>query len=448
MASIIDDPNGRKRIQFVACDGSRKTIRLGKCNDRAAESVRLRVEELASATINGHALSRETSMWLTGIGDKLHARLARVELVQSRAGAGGTRLGAFTDAYIAGRVDTKPRTIINLKQARKAMVEYFGADKPMTKITPGDADAFRVSLVGKGLAENTIRRICGRARQFFRAAIRRDLLHRNPFDGMKCSVGANPERLYFVSREEAERILKACPDAEWRLIFALSRYGGLRCPSEHLTLRWGDVDWEHDRMTVRSPKTEHHEGKATRLVPIFPELYPHLRAAYEAAEPGTEYVVTRCRDGSVNLRTQMERIICRAGLEPWPKPFHNLRATRETELAESFPLHVVCAWIGNSQPIAAKHYLQVTDQHFDRAIGKAGDQAGSADGQAGENAAQKAAHFPAQHAHADHRRRSHVRSESMKNPAKSGVFRSGAGSRENPNVSHIPPRGVEPLFSD
>ncbi len=29
---------------------------------------------------------------------------------------------------------------------------------------------------------------------------------------------------------------------QWRLIFALSRYGGLRCPSEHLALRWGHID--------------------------------------------------------------------------------------------------------------------------------------------------------------------------------------------------------------
>ncbi len=31
-------------------------------------------------------------------------------------------------------------------------------------------------------------------------------------------------------------------------------------------------------------------------------------------------------------------------------------------------MHVVCQWIGNSQPIAAKHYLQVTDDHFEKAL--------------------------------------------------------------------------------
>jgi hypothetical protein len=31
---------------------------------------------------------------------------------------------------------------------------------------------------------------------------------------------------------------------------------------------------------------------------------------------------------------------------------------------------VVCSWIGNSQLIAAKHYLQVTDEDFEKAVGK------------------------------------------------------------------------------
>jgi integrase len=46
----------------------------------------------------------------------------------------------------------------------------------------------------------------------------------------------------FVTREEAHAVMDACPDAEWRLLFALSRFGGLRCPSEHIALRWADVD--------------------------------------------------------------------------------------------------------------------------------------------------------------------------------------------------------------
>jgi hypothetical protein len=125
---------------------------------------------------------------------------------------------------------------------------------------------------------------------------------------------------------------------------------------------------ENTEVTVRSPKTEHHAGGESRVIPLFPELRPYLEECFDLAEPGREYVITRYRDTNANLRTQLLRIIQRAGLQRWPKLFQNLRSTRETELAEDFPMHVVCQWIGNSQPIAAKHYLQVTDDHFTKSL--------------------------------------------------------------------------------
>lgn len=156
----------------------------------------------------------------------------------------------------------------------------------------------------------------------------------------------------------------AASDLTWQTIIALGRYGGLRCPSEVASLRWEDIDWDRGRMTVTSPKTEHHEGKETRVLPIFPELAPVLAAAFDAAEEVAVYFIgghlrekaLRPRGWrSCNLRTQFGRIIKRAGLEAWPRLFHNLRASRETELLREHPIHVVTAWLGNSPRIALKH---------------------------------------------------------------------------------------------
>jgi hypothetical protein len=36
-------------------------------------------------------------------------------------------------------------------------------------------------------------------------------------------------------------------------------------------------------------------------------------------------------------------------------------------LYRRYPAHVVCDWIGNSEAVAAKHYLQTTDEHFAKA---------------------------------------------------------------------------------
>jgi integrase len=185
-------------------------------------------------------------------------------------------------------------------------------------------------------------------------------MEHNPFSDLKPSNQVDPSRKEFVTRDTTAKVLAACPDVEWRLLFALSRFGGLRCPSEHLALKWTDVDWERDRFRVASTKT------GERWVPIFPELKPYFAEAFALAPEGAVHVIGRYRDTNANLRIQLDRIIRRAAVKPWPKPFHNLRATRETELAAEYPLHVVCSWIGNKARIAAAHYLQVTDGDFER----------------------------------------------------------------------------------
>ena len=62
------------------------------------------------------------------------------------------------------------------------------------------------------------------------------------------------------------------------------------------------------------------------------------------------------------------RILVSAGVAPWPKLFVNLRSSCRTELQEVFPDHVVNKWLGHSGKVAEKHYLQVTDEHWGKAI--------------------------------------------------------------------------------
>lgn len=64
MASIGMDPNGYRRVLFVAGDRSRKTVRLGKCSERDAQQVCRHVEALAAATVHGQPLPRDTAVWL------------------------------------------------------------------------------------------------------------------------------------------------------------------------------------------------------------------------------------------------------------------------------------------------------------------------------------------------------------------------------------------------
>ncbi len=59
------------------------------------------------------------------------------------------------------------------------------------------------------------------------------------------------------------------------------------------------------------------------------------------------------------------------GVSGWPRLFHSIRASRQTELQREFPLHVVCSWLGNSPRIAQQSYLLVTEDDFAKAAGVA-----------------------------------------------------------------------------
>ena len=428
MASISSGSNGHRMIQFAGPDRRRRTIRLGKVTMKQAESVRLRVEQLAAAATTGFAPDLDTARWVAGLPDDLSAKLAAVGLIPARA---SSTLGPFLDGYFAGRTDVKSQTRVVWGQTRRNLLDHFGPAKPLREINRGDAEEWRLRLVGEGLADTTVRKRSGFAKQFFAFAVKKNLVPANPFAELKSASTGNPKRFHFVTREQAAAVLEACPDADWRLIVALARFGGLRCPSEPFALRWADVDWARGRMTVTSPKTEHHEGKESRLTPIFPELRPHLEEAWERAEPGAEYVVGRLR-GHANLGVPFRKVVKRAGLTPWPKIFQNLRSTRQTELEEEFPSHVVCAWIGNSEAVARKHYLQVTDDHFARAAGGAAESAAPA--------LRKPVRQPAASARKD----SHGKRQT---PAETGVMPLSAVACRSVRSGEVEDRGFEPLTS-
>ena len=232
-------------------------------------------------------------------------------------------------------------------------------------------------MLAADLRATTIHKRLQHARMFFSHAKRQRLLSENPFEFVRHRPGDPSERRAYVPTADVLRTIDQAPNTTWKLLLALSRFVGLRVPSEALSLRWQDVDWERGRLTVPSPKTQHLAGRSYRVIPLFVAIRPYLEAAWDEAPERAEYVMPeeyrRRAQGpggwaNANLRTTLEKIIRRAGLTQWPKLWHNLRASRQTELAETFPAHVVCTWIGNSVDVAREHYLQVTDDHYQSAL--------------------------------------------------------------------------------
>src|SRR5262245_52431140 len=115
MATIGKDPNGTRRILFVAGDGTRKTIRLGKVTMKVANEVKVRVEALNVAKIHGVSPDAETAAWLVKVGDDLAAKFAAAGLIPERVRPEATTLGGLIGHVTGLRTDAKPRTLTNLK---------------------------------------------------------------------------------------------------------------------------------------------------------------------------------------------------------------------------------------------------------------------------------------------------------------------------------------------
>src|SRR5262249_34912151 len=95
MASISRDPNGNRSRQFVAGDGKRRTVRLGKVTQKDAEKVKLKVEVLNAARVANLPLDNDTAAWVAGLGDALAARLAAVGLIPDRKAGVAPTLASF-----------------------------------------------------------------------------------------------------------------------------------------------------------------------------------------------------------------------------------------------------------------------------------------------------------------------------------------------------------------
>ena len=402
MASLTRDKGGLCKVQIMVPTGerdargkpkkARRKITLGKMARDDAETIKRHVEHLASALTTGQPIRPGTADWLADVGDELHARIAAAGLCEPRAAQAQTTLGAFLEDFYAKRHDVKPTTRAKWRHTMGNLRDSLGAERDISGITAGDAEDYKLHLIAEKLAPTTIVKRLQMARQFFNAARRRGLIEKNPFSEVRATAPAPTERQHFVDRETMDLVFAVC-NPTWRLILTLARYGGMRCPSEVLSLRWHGVNWEAGRVTVDSPKTEGH-GKASRVIPMFPEIEPVLQEAWDAAEPGAVYVVdaphyraaSQGPNGwqNSNLRTQFLRLLKRAGVEPWPRIFQNLRLSRETELAAEHPIHVVTAWLGNTPQIAMRHYLKVTDSDFQKAAGrgqKSGAKSGALPGQ-------------------------------------------------------------------
>ena len=401
MASIRKEPNGSYRILIICPDGRRRSIKLDKDGKRrgdsgkaAAETVKSHLEHIVAQLNANQPICKATGEWIRGTTAVMRRRLASAGIIQFEE-TNRVTLGDFLESYFKGR-EVKASTKTFYEHTRKRLDEFFKSDTALEDIDAMKARSFREWLVTSNkrnkpikpkkerenaknakpvpvdLAQNTIRRRMGLCRQIFGQAVQDGKIQRNPFAGMSTTVKANKEREHYIPLDVFDKVMAHLSTAgqrptAWqayrRALFVLARIGAFRIPSEAQGLKWEHIAWEADPPTVSvvmSSKTEHHENRAVRRVPLLPEIETALMDLWAHAEEGAEYVFPGI-SGDTNLRTGLERILCAAGVEQWPKLWQNLRSSGATDFASEYPAHVAAAICGHSVEVARAFYWRATD---------------------------------------------------------------------------------------
>ena len=350
MASVSKEvKNGQAifRLSFNDSEGKRQRLRLGAISQRDAERIATYVDDMLTAKELGGSVHITTARWLSSIGPELYDKLASVGLVEAKVRWTLKQWLAHFHKEQSQKVGVYCQN--NLARTEALLLEYRSGEVLLTDFTPQDAAGFRKWLEEAGYAKATVAGHIKKAKQYFKAAADAGALPASPFVKVVAGDMSNEERAVYVSTDDIEKAIACAPDAEWRLLIALCRYAGLRCPSEVLRLRWQDVDFVAGTMTIRSTKT------GRRIMPILPELRAYLEDAFN---PEEERCISRYCESNANMRKGFLQILKKAGLKPWPRLFHNLRGSLESDLAERYPIHTVVKWLGNSEAVAMRHYLR------------------------------------------------------------------------------------------
>ena len=360
-------------IEFYDGNGKRPKIRLGKMTKKAAETITSHVETIISCRLAGQsAFPSETSAWLGKLPDDTLLKLDKAGLVSFQR----YTLGELWETFRKQKKGVKQSTLVVYDYVEHRLFSYFDRTTYLRRLSSEHFENWKTFLKtdyrsprdNEPLSEATVAGSITKVKAVFNWAIKEKWITKDqdPLQGVGRGSFASRVEFREMTMDDYRLLLAFCPCQEWRVIIALARIGALR-PGEILLLRWADIDWEKKRVRVTSPKTEHHEGKESRIVPLFWELRVELERLFQDAfSEGKEFVINRYRPGQ-NMVKPFSDIVKKAGLEPFLRPFDSMREIRATEIYYEYGAINESRWVGHSKKIAEKCYVKTLDSHIEHA---------------------------------------------------------------------------------
>lgn len=350
MASLKKYKSANKIRGYAICGGAERfQIWIGKPSPSQANLLLSYISQLETSRKLGLQCDNPAvTTWLSNLDDKFYQKLLTADLVPERRQQKLSQL--FDD--ILSRRDIKAGTRKNYVRLFARFTEFLG-DKLVKDVTEADCLRFAESLDVKDYTKASY------LRNLKHALADSEEIDKNPFDRINTrSPAPDHSRRRLIDRAVITSWCDNAQDTEMAAVIALGGLQGLRVRSEPAALRWENISFDGDTLTVPAVKTR------SRIMPLFADTKRYLLNWHEECDKPTEGLVFPRLVLQDSLIARVRKL---AG-EDIPRVWVNLRSSAESHLvSEGFPIHMVANWIGHSAVVATKHYLQISPEAFDAA---------------------------------------------------------------------------------
>jgi len=308
-----------------------------------------------------------------------------------------TSFESFSKVFIEdAKNHNKPSTIANKEQHLKCHLLPFFGSMALSEIKLADIERFKSTMLAKKsesrkrrddstkqakrrrygndpkeLSRKSVNNSLGILSKFLHLAVEHEVISHAPkvhfFKGKNLKID-------FLSFEESKRAL-ASIDPEFRHALLLGLHAGLRI-GEIIGLRWQDIDWSSNNLTVQQTIWKNQigtpKGGRTRSISMTAKLSQALK---DARHLRGEYVLCTAEGGHFqpgSLKWPLKRALLKAGVTRPPGQsitWHTLRHTYASHLTmKGASLKVVQELLGHSTIEMTMRYAHLSPESKQQAV--------------------------------------------------------------------------------
>jgi integrase len=248
------------------------------------------------------------------------------------------------------------------------LMPYF-EDTLLTMITPQMVDNYKATRIRDGASAKTVVNELVNLSHMFKMAVRWRYIDQNVVAMVeKPRVINNPPR--FLNREEIDQLINAAHGYYIYPLIVTALHTGMR-KAELLNLKWLDIDFRQQTVTVQSKRDWHTKNYKSRTLQLTPVLYSVLNEhEQEQKRLGvkSDYTFTyrgnRIQDG---IKKSLVTVVKEAGLEG--VTLHTFRHTFASQLVMAgVSLMEVQKLMGHESFETTLRYAHLSEDHVKKQV--------------------------------------------------------------------------------